>query len=72
MRADDSFGNLCLTWCSAAEYVIYKLKEIGKIEQSDVVEMLKEFEVLDRDHTGALNLSEVKNSSRITQTAHAA
>ncbi|KAG0568989.1 hypothetical protein KC19_6G057200 [Ceratodon purpureus] len=57
---------------SAAEFVIYKLKEVGKIDEDDVLEMLKQFEALDHDQSGTLNWSDINNSSRITQPAHAA
>jgi hypothetical protein len=72
MCTDGAFGNLWMMLCSASEFVIYKLKELGKIDQEDVLEMLKEFQTLDRDQSGTLNLSDIKNTSRITQSAHAA
>lgn len=39
----------------AAEYVIYKLKEMGKINQEDVLLLLEEFEYLDVDQSGTLS-----------------
>jgi len=52
--------------------VIYKLKEVGKIDEDDVQDILKEFQALDRDQSGALNLSDIRNASGIRQSAHAA
>jgi hypothetical protein len=39
--------------------VLYKLKECGKIVQSDVVDFLKEFDALDYDRSGTLCHSDV-------------
>ncbi|KAG8365148.1 hypothetical protein BUALT_Bualt18G0074200 [Buddleja alternifolia] len=39
----------------AAEFVIYKLKEMGKITQEDVSLLLQEFENLDVDQSGTLS-----------------
>lgn len=61
--------------CSAAEFVIYKLKELGKIDEDDVQDVLKQFEALDRDESGALSYSDIRESSRRRSThpgAHAA
>lgn len=45
---------------SASEFVIYKLKEMGKIEEQDVVEILKEFDSLDVDDSGTLSPCDLK------------
>jgi potassium channel subfamily K len=42
--------------CSAAEFVVYKLKELGKINQEDISSFLEEFNNLDVDQSGALSL----------------
>ncbi|PHU04074.1 Two pore potassium channel a [Capsicum chinense] len=39
----------------AAEFVVYKLKEMGKINQEDVLLLLDEFESLDFDQSGTLS-----------------
>lgn len=44
---------------SAAEFVIYKLKEMGKIGEEDVALVLKEFDYLDADHSGSLTVSDL-------------
>ncbi|KAF8694085.1 hypothetical protein HU200_038545 [Digitaria exilis] len=40
---------------SAAEFALYKLKELGKISQEEITEFLEEFDVLDVDHSGTLS-----------------
>lgn len=50
----------CIKWYSAAEFVIYKLKELGKIDEDDVLEVLKEFNALDHDQSGYLNCSDIR------------
>lgn len=43
----------------AAEFVLYKLKEMGKITQEDIALILEEFEELDVDQSGTLSLSDI-------------
>lgn len=45
---------------SASEFVIFKLKELGKIDEQDVVEILKEFDSLDVDNSGTLSTHDLK------------
>ncbi|CAD6253921.1 unnamed protein product [Miscanthus lutarioriparius] len=40
---------------SAAEFALYKLKELGKISQEEIAESLEEFDKLDVDHSGTLS-----------------
>jgi potassium channel subfamily K len=44
---------------SAAEFIIYKLKEMGKISQEDISLVMEEFEDLDVDQSGALSPSDI-------------
>ncbi|KAK8919160.1 Two pore potassium channel a [Platanthera zijinensis] len=44
---------------SAAEFVIYKLKEMGKISQENVAMLMEEFENLDVDCSGAISNSDL-------------
>ncbi|PKA57070.1 Two-pore potassium channel 1 [Apostasia shenzhenica] len=44
---------------SAAEFVIYKLKEMGKISQEDVAIVMEEFETLDVDQSGTISNSDL-------------
>ncbi|KAL6841587.1 hypothetical protein ACP4OV_028526 [Aristida adscensionis] len=39
----------------AADFVLYKLKELGKISQEDIAEFLEEFDKLDADNSGTLS-----------------
>ncbi|KAJ7299249.1 hypothetical protein O6H91_19G037000 [Diphasiastrum complanatum] len=45
---------------SAAEFIIFKLKEMGQIEQDDIVKCMKEFSELDVDQSGTLSLSDIR------------
>ncbi|KAL0534476.1 hypothetical protein IC582_028767 [Cucumis melo] len=44
---------------SAAEFVIYKLKEMGKINQEDVSPILDTFKKLDIDQSGCLTEADI-------------
>ena len=50
----------------AAEFVLYKLKEMGKISQEDIALVMKEFENLDADESGTLTASDIM--AQTTQT----
>lgn len=43
----------------AAEFIIYKLKEMGKINQEDIALLMEEFEDLDVDQSGTLSASDI-------------
>ncbi|KAI3675814.1 hypothetical protein L1987_85410 [Smallanthus sonchifolius] len=43
----------------AAEFVIYKLKEMGKINQEDIALIMTEFKNLDVDESGTLSTSDI-------------
>ncbi|XP_043693687.1 two pore potassium channel a [Telopea speciosissima] len=45
---------------SAAEFILYKLKEMGKIKEEDVTLIMKEFEDLDFDQSGTLTVSDLE------------
>jgi hypothetical protein len=42
---------------SAAEFILYKLKELGKVNEADIVDIANEFCSLDYDQNGALKIS---------------
>lgn len=42
-----------------AEFIIYKLKEMGKITQEDIKLVTEEFEYLDVDQSGTLSASDI-------------
>lgn len=44
---------------SAAEFVVYALKEMGKISQEDVAVILERFKHLDADQSGTLTASDL-------------
>ncbi|XP_008811632.2 two pore potassium channel a [Phoenix dactylifera] len=50
----------------AAEFIIYKLKEMGKITQEDIALVMEEFEELDVDQSGTISNSDliIAQSSR--------
>ncbi|KAK9074248.1 hypothetical protein SSX86_000006 [Deinandra increscens subsp. villosa] len=43
----------------AAEFILYKLKEMGKINQDDITPIMDEFETLDFDKTGTLSAADL-------------
>lgn len=44
---------------SPSEFVLYKLKEMGKIDEEDVALLIKEFSKLDADHSGTVTVSDL-------------
>ncbi|TYI78165.1 hypothetical protein E1A91_D06G192200v1 [Gossypium mustelinum] len=44
---------------SAAEFILYKLKEMGKICQDDVLLLMERFKDLDVDHSGTLTTDDL-------------
>jgi len=50
---------ICFVSYRAAEFVIYKLKEMGKISQEDISLVMQEFEQLDVDDSGTLSPSDI-------------
>lgn len=42
---------------NAAEFILYKLKELGKVDEADIVDIANEFCSLDYDQNGALKIS---------------
>ncbi|XP_041994254.1 two-pore potassium channel 1-like [Salvia splendens] len=51
---------------SAAEFVVYKLKEMGKIREEDVAMVMEWFKVLDVDHSGSLTQTDLRNAGAST------
>ncbi|KAF8055126.1 hypothetical protein N665_1301s0001 [Sinapis alba] len=58
--AADIDNNGCV---SKAEYVIYKLKEMGKITDKDITPISKQFDKLDRCSNGKITLGDLLDSS---------
>lgn len=44
---------------SAAEFILYKLKEMGKICQDDVSLLMERFKAIDVDHSGTLTTDDL-------------
>ncbi|XWS12957.1 hypothetical protein CRYUN_Cryun37aG0134400 [Craigia yunnanensis] len=44
---------------SAAEFILYKLKEMGKVCQEDILLLIERFKTLDVDHSGTLTAADL-------------
>ncbi|KAL9269919.1 Two-pore potassium channel 1-like protein [Drosera capensis] len=44
---------------TSAEFILYKLKEMGKITEEDISPVMEEFEELDHDQSGTLSVSDI-------------
>jgi hypothetical protein len=53
------FFFLSIVCCRAAEFIVYKLKEMGKIDEKDISGIMDEFEQLDYDESGTLTTSDI-------------
>lgn len=64
---------MCLAWveviltagscfCSKAEFILYKLREMGKIEQKDIMQICEQFDILDDTQHGKLTLADLMDS----------
>ncbi|KAI6697167.1 hypothetical protein NL676_017286 [Syzygium grande] len=47
---------------SKAEYVVYKLKEMGKIAEKDIVQICNQFDILDNSNCGKITLADLMES----------
>ena len=59
--------NLCVdsmsgSLTSAAEFIVYTLKEMGKISQEDISLVMERFSKLDVDQSGTLTESDIISS----------
>lgn len=45
--------------CSKSEYVIYKLKEMGKIAQKDIMQISNQFDRLDNSNCGKITVADL-------------
>ncbi|CAN8301808.1 unnamed protein product [Cochlearia groenlandica] len=48
----------------AAEFILYKLKEMGKVDEKDIAGIMEEFEQLDYDESGTLTTSDINLAQR--------
>ncbi|GMY17138.1 Two-pore potassium channel 5, partial [Fagus crenata] len=51
--------NILLQCFSKSEYVIYKLKEMGKIEEKDILLICDRFSKLDPNNSGKITLPDL-------------
>lgn len=58
------FVFLLVFLCSKSEYVIYKLKEMGKIAEKDIQQVCKTFDRLDTGNCGKITLADLMPSHR--------
>lgn len=54
------FYHLALCFHSAAEYIVYKLREMGKVSNEDIAIVVEGFKNLDVDHSGTLTVDDIK------------
>lgn len=45
--------------CSKSEYVIYKLKEMGKVTEKDIMQISEKFDRLDTGNCGKITLGDL-------------
>lgn len=45
--------------CSKSEYVIYKLKEMGKVSEKDIMQVCEKFDRLDAGNCGKITLADL-------------
>jgi len=52
--------NILSFWvCSKSEYVIYKLKEMGKVTEKDIMQISEKFDRLDTGNCGKITLGDL-------------
>lgn len=55
-----------ITLCSKSEFVIYKLKEMGKISEKDIMLICNQFDELNAGKCGKITLSDLVQESPLT------
>ena len=48
--------------CSKSEFVIYKLKEMGKVSEKDIMQICEKFDRLDAGNCGKITLADLMES----------
>lgn len=51
--------------CSKSEYVIYKLKEMGKVTEKDIMEVSEKFDRLDAGNCGKITLGDLMEGHNV-------
>ncbi|XP_057461741.1 two-pore potassium channel 5 isoform X1 [Actinidia eriantha] len=57
--ADEDFCSLHRIYYSKSEYIIYKLKEMGKIGEKDILQICNQFNKLDPNNSGKITLPDL-------------
>lgn len=57
-----AIGFFLVCVCSKSEYVIYKLKDMGKITEKDILPICNQFDRLDTGNCGKITLSDLLES----------
>lgn len=52
---------------SLADFIVYRLKQLDKINQEDIIKLTKEFERLDFDESGTLTASDIDLAHNTSQ-----
>ena len=50
-------------FCSKSEFVIYKLKQMGKISENDISQIGRQFDSLDSSQCGKLTLADLMETA---------
>lgn len=58
------YYGFCLL-CSPAEYVVYKLKEMGLVNDQLIMSVMEGFKTLDVDNSGTLTSNDLSSLSKI-------
>ena len=59
---------LLIVMLSKSEYIIFKLKEMGKIRETDILEIGKQFDSLKQGNGGKLTLADIMETEEITDS----
>lgn len=51
--------------CSKSEYIVFKLKEMGKIDERDILQICNQFSKLDSSNSGKITLRRLLASRSI-------
>lgn len=62
MRLSTDFHNTIHFICSKPEFVIYKLKEMGKVSEKEIAEVCRKFDRIDTGNCGKITLADLMES----------
>lgn len=58
-QSSSSFLSSSFVCYRAAELFVYRLKQLEKIDQEDIIGIMEEFEKLDKDESGTLTIDDL-------------